>query len=140
MRQAAAQTCLIQTTFWAPSLTALAVTGQWGVLLVRRRESRDEGRSKACGTFDFNRSPERLDAVCDTDQSRSAPRIGATDAVILYLERENPVHNVEINKCASCVGVLRDICERLGSDIVSGDLNRLSEAFLAPGNNLNRTC
>ena len=66
-------------------------------------------------------------------RARAGPspwRVGAADAVVGDLDHRVSVHGCDANRDRGRLGVLGDVGERLGDDVVGGGLDRLGQAVV----------
>src|SRR5205807_8269674 len=80
----------------------------------------EEGRSLAIGTHHFDRPPDRVDAVGETDESRTVGRIGPSHAVVADRKLEDAFTQVDGDLHRRGVGMLGRICQRLRHDVIGG--------------------
>src|SRR4029079_14776352 len=78
------------------------------------------------------RAVERLDAVDEALEPRAPRGIGAADAIVDDFDDDRGavvvLRHADLRKCR--LGVLRDVRERLGGDVVRGGLDRRREALV----------
>jgi hypothetical protein len=94
---------------------------------MRRRVERDLGSNRGTGApwaRDCEPTAEHLDAVAETAQSRAGAWIGASGAVIGDLYDELPPASGDRDTRSGGVGVLEDVRERLGDQVVRRHLHR----------------
>ena len=75
---------------------------------------------------------ERADAVGEALEPGALGRLGAADAVVADLDEQVPALLEHGDAGALGVRVLRDVGQRLGDDVVRGDLDRAGEAAGQP--------
>ena len=89
--------------------------------------------------LDAQAAVERLDAVGEAAQARAARGIGAADAVVGDHDAARGARtSVHADGRALGLGVLGDVRDRLGDDVVDGRLDRLGQALLGQLGELDR--
>ena len=81
-----------------------------------------------CGRPDAEPAAERLDAVGETAQTRTALAVGAADAVVDDLDDSPLSSGRPSTRRRRRLRVLADVGEALGHDVVRGHLERLGQA------------
>jgi hypothetical protein len=81
----------------------------------------------ARGTGDRDRAAQRLDAVGEPDQPGSADGVGAADAVVADRQVQGAVAPLHVDLGGRRLGVLGDVGQRFGHDVVRADLDRFGQ-------------
>ncbi len=103
----------------------------------RQRDLGDDAGAAARRALDAEPAVERGEAVGEAAQARAACRVGDADAVVGDLDRDRPVRRREPHHDRRGAGVLDDVRDRLGDDVVGRGLDRLRQP-LVDGRELDR--
>ena len=86
-------------------------------------QPRDDPRPRAANALDHELAPERLHPISETVEAGAEGRLGATDAVVENLNREEPAFRSDTNARARRARVLGHVRERLGADEIGGSFD-----------------
>src|SRR4051794_40114220 len=93
-----------------------------------------DARLQACATagwaVDAKVPVERLDTVGETVQARAAPGVRSADAVVGDADEDAPVVAQHADGDVGRVGVLGDVGDRLGDEVVGRGLDGLGQALV----------
>src|SRR5436190_18516594 len=94
------------------------------------RDLRHDARPAAGPAGYVERPVDRVDAVDEAAQTRATRRIRAADSIIHDLGHEAAPLPPHAHGGGARVGVLCDVCERLGDHVERRDLDRLRQPLL----------
>ena len=71
------------------------------------------------------RPPRASYPVFEPDQAGSAGGVGAAAAVVAHRDSQQAIVGVNVDVCGGGVGVFGGVCQRLGHQVVGGNLDGL---------------
>lgn len=94
-------------------------------VVFRQRELHADRGSRTGWAVDGDAAAERLHPILETEESRTALEVGATDAVVVDAYRQHAVDILDVDRHGARLRVLRRIRQRFRDDVVRADLDRL---------------